>query len=358
MRPGAILEVWAGEVTTTMTRSTTINHTGVSLILSSLILASGCVLENEDDVDEFREAVPAASSVRLTGPDESSAGSGERSSGLQSTGDSASIGEYAKYYAFTRHVRGAVNAVTAHVLGSVWFIVHTKPTEVHDAEAIWGPGTDDLSPVTYRFRVIRVAQDTYEYVLEGRPRASQSDADFVPVLQGEGYGRAHPKHGDGFFTVDMDAAHALDPIGSPDRGTLRVDHDLPAALSSDLSQSVPRDIRAVVENDAGSYSIETHQEAAGGSLRVEAHGDLDEANATLPEDVTVESQWLASGAGRSDITIAGGDIPVSVGSVTAVECWGTDFKRAYYDDSIDWEPTQGDASACVLAAPVQFESKL
>jgi hypothetical protein len=50
--------------------------------------------------------------------------------------------------------------------------------------------------------------------------------------------------------------------------------------------------------------------------------------------------------------MSGGDIPASVGTVTAVECWSGDFARVYYDDSIDWEPTSGDPAACAFDAPL------
>ena len=59
----------------------------------------------------------------------------------------------------------------------------------------------------------------------------------------------------------------------------------------------------------------------------------------------------ADGAGRADITIAGGDIPSNPGVVSAVECWGADFVRSYYTDSIEFSPTEGDATACVYDAP-------
>jgi len=49
--------------------------------------------------------------------------------------------------------------------------------------------------------------------------------------------------------------------------------------------------------------------------------------------------------------ISGGDIPATPGAVSAVECWGADFVRNYYIDSIGFEPSEGEASACVYDAP-------
>src|SRR5262245_20662577 len=102
--------------------------------------ASACTLEKKDDVSAYREAIPQAEAVNVDGPEstagESSSISG--SSGLKADGPT-DLGNYAYWYAWTREVRDGVNAVTAGVLGSVWYIVHTEPTEVGTDEATWGP---------------------------------------------------------------------------------------------------------------------------------------------------------------------------------------------------------------------------
>ncbi len=158
--------------------------------------ASACTLEKKDDVGAFREAIPQAEAVTVDGPESAAGDSATRSggSGLMAEGQ-AGAGDAAYWYAWTRHVRDGVNAVTASVLGSVWYIVHTEPTEVSEDEAIWGPYTDALEPVTWRFRVTRVGEHTYDYVLEGRPKASTSDGDYRSVLVGKGYGKASEQHG-------------------------------------------------------------------------------------------------------------------------------------------------------------------
>jgi hypothetical protein len=75
--------------------------------------------------------------------------------------------------------------------------------------------------------------------------------------------------------------------------------------------------------------------------------DIDDSKMAKLEDVTVNSRWNASGAGRADITISGGDLPASTPEVDAEECWGTDFTQSYYDDSVGFAPMAGVASACV-----------
>jgi len=88
-----------------------------------------------------------------------------------------------------------------------------------------------------------------------------------------------------------------------------------------------------------------------GSLHVDAHADVDDSKLTQLEDIGIDSRWRKDGAGRADIVIAGGDVPADPGMVSAVECWGSDFMRSYYSDSINFEPSTGDAAACVYDAP-------
>jgi hypothetical protein len=75
--------------------------------------------------------------------------------------------------------------------------------------------------------------------------------------------------------------------------------------------------------------------------------DIDDSKQTKLEDVTVESRWNQTGAGRADITIKGGDLPASISEVDAKECWGVDFSQSYYEDSVNFAPTAGDPNSCV-----------
>jgi hypothetical protein len=331
---------------------------GVATLLSASL--SACMLEKQDDAEEYREALPLREAVVVAGPEADAAGhtstaSAENTRRALATGPLGGA-KYAKWYGFTRAVRGGVNLVTAQVLGSVWALVHVEPTQVRDGEATWGPYTDALEPVTYRFRVTRVAQAEYDYVLEGRPKASKSDGEYRAVLTGHGYGKRHQQHGQGDFLIDLSAAHDLDPIAhQDDSGSVHIVHDLPRDIG-DGGSGLPRTIVASVEPDPAvnreSYTVTSTAELDGtGSLHVDAKSDVDDSKATQLENVAVDSRWRADGAGRADIGIDGGDIPADPGSVSAVECWGADFARTFYSDSIGFEPTAGEASACVYTAP-------
>ena len=331
-------------------------------ILPLAVLAlPACTLEKQDDSDEYREAVPLREAMVVAGPesggsDTSAASIGDTRGALALPGGGRAGADWPKWYGFTRSVTAGVNVVTAAVLGSVWIVVHSEPTNIEDGTATWGPYNEALDPVTYRFRVTRAEQGVYDYVLEGRPKTSNSDDDYRAVLSGRGYGKRHELHGQGEFTIDLDTARELDPFAhQDDSGTVRMVHRLPRDVTSG-GDALPRTLIAeVTPNPADnpeSFSVEsTANEDGTGTLHVDAQGDLDDTKLTELEDIVVDSRWRADGAGRADIVIAGGDIPADPGSVTAVECWGADFTRSYYSDSVDFEPAEGEASACVYDAP-------
>jgi hypothetical protein len=334
-------------------RSFTSLALAATLIAGSTLLP-GCMLQKQDDGDEYREAIPLREAVEVAGPEAESGRDSSTASVTAQADEPWSAGPYSKWYGFTRVVRAGVNVVTGAVLGSAWLIVHTEPSSVEDGEAIWGPYTDALDPATYRFRVTRVADAEYDYVLEGRPKSSNDDADYRAVLAGHGYGKRHDLHGEGEFTIDLDVARALDPFAhADDSGTVRIEHHLPHDLRD--GDFLPRTIVAEVTPDPAinpeSFSVTSNANEDGtGSLHVTAVADVDDTKTTELEDIVVDSRFRADGAGRADIAITGGDIPADPGVVSAVECWGGDFMRSYYSDSLELEPTEGEASACVYDA--------
>jgi hypothetical protein len=325
----------------------------------ALAALPACTLQKEDGSDEYREAVPLREAMVVAGPE---SGAGDTSAA--STGDTRGTlalpggarADYAKWYGFTRGVTAGVNVVTGAVLGSVWLIVHTEPSSIEDGTATWGPYSEALDPATYRFRVTRTAQGVYDYVLEGRPKSSHDDGDYRAVLTGHGYGKRHEMHGEGEFTIDLDTARELDPFQHrDDSGTVRLVHHLPRDITSG-GDALPRTLVAEVKPNPAvnpeSFSVEsTANEDGTGTLHVDAHGDTDDTKLTELEDIVVDSRWRADGAGRADIAIAGGDVPADPGLITAVECWGADFGRSYYSDSVGFEATEGEASACVYEVP-------
>jgi hypothetical protein len=339
-------------------RRTTLSHT----LCFATLFVNACALEKTDDAAEYRQVLPKADAVRVAGPEAGDAAGRARArsstgSGLLATG-AAAPGSNAFWYTFTRETRDGVNAVTKDVLGSVWSIVHTEPTSLRASSAAWGPYTDALAPVTYRFTVTRVdaAERKYTYELVGRPKGSSSEDDYVAILRGTGYGPLSALHGDGAFSIDLEALRALDPAKhGDDSGKVTIEHELPREITRSLG-ALPRTIAARAEG-AGDvwFTVESQANVDGtGSLIVDSHGDIDRSKTTLLEDVHVVSRWRSTGAGRADIAITGGDLPAAIPLVTAVECWSADFSRAHYSDSVGFEPAMGDPSACAYpdaAAP-------
>lgn len=321
----------------------------IALPLFTVVVAA-CTLEKEDAADEYREAVPKAAAVSVDGPASSS---GSLETAASSRGALAVGAEPARWYRFTRDLRDGVNGVTAVILGSVAWVIHTEPTEIGEGKAVWGPyPADGLEPVSWRLTVTRIEEHHYRYVLDGRPKASTSDADFLPVLDGDGYGKRSELHGDGSFVVNLDNAKRLDPSRHErDSGTLRIEHDLPRDISRHLG-ALPRFIIADVTPEGGAWLSVTSSafEDGTGALDLSGVVDIDDTG-TAAEDVSIESRWQRTGAGRSDIGISGGDVPAAFSPATAAECWGEDFARVYYESSFEDPASEGDPEACAYGPP-------
>lgn len=312
----------------------------LALAVASLaVFAVGCD-EPSDEADSFRSALPLTETVAVDGP--------ETTTDSESTAVDATA-PYATYYKFSRKIRDDVNAITAKVLGSVWFIVHTKPTTVTKTEATWGPFADSLEPAAYRFRITKESDGGYRYVFEGRPKDSSSDDDYQTVLAGLGYGKGDERHGDGEFEVDLDVAKALDPVAHEnDSGHITAIYDLPTTITSEL-HALPRHIEVTASRSDSevSYVIGSDAKLGGdGTLTLEALADLDPSGTTELEHVVMTSQWNSEGEGRADVSYSGGDVPVALDPVTVLECWDSHFKRAYYHDSAGIEADAGDVAVC------------
>jgi hypothetical protein len=132
-------------------------------------------------------------------------------------------------------------------------------------------------------------------------------------------------------------------------------HDLPATITQDLLKGR----RYVSAEVRPSHSAEhwaaasTTEEDGSGTLDVKAFADVEHDNDTAPEDIEVKSRWNTSGAGRSDITIQKGDVPVEIGTINATECWNGNFQSVYigYSHNVTWATAEGEPAACVFGEP-------
>jgi hypothetical protein len=295
----------------------------------------GCVI-NTDDGEKFREPLPVTSEMSLSLPRSDD----KAARRTQAVGPNGAAPSYAKFYQFTRDVTDGVDVVTGVILGSVWLVVHTRPTSISDHQATWGPGSGDaLSPVVWRLQVTEVEQGVFDYQLDGRPKGSTDDGAYLAVLKGRGYGRAHAEHKNGWFVVDHDAARTLDPARAHDQGTAKITHQLRA-----WPKTIGVELRPTPSPDWLDIQV-THRADGAGDVDVNGLADIDAVKDGRSEDVVIHSRWANSGAGRADVQIVGG----SVGTlVKASECWSTTFVRSYYTDNIGLEPTVGDSTACAF----------
>jgi hypothetical protein len=294
-----------------------------------LATLGGC--QPKDGVEGIRQALPQATSVQIKVPQ----------------GAARVLGEQAKFYSLTRGVSVDLNFGAAYVLILVRTIVAFPVTSIDGDTYIWGPWTDALNPSEYRLTVRESAAGEYSWSLEGRRKAEGASAAYASVVAGLAI-PGQPFHGQGTFTLDFDVAERLDPAGNSGQGKIAVNYDLesePKSVIMDYQHSetppggVPADVTFHYE----------YREAAGGAgdFVFVVHGDLDD-NGSAWEDTDIRSRWQSSGAGRSDVRIAGGDLGDLV--VTGVECWDTSFGRVYWTDSLGWEATEGDAASCAFDA--------
>src|SRR5262249_2200727 len=146
--------------------------------------------------------------------------------------------------------------------------------------------------------VNEVGDKEYDYALEGRPKASTSEADYKAVLSGHGFGRTRAEHRQGDFTLDFDASHALDPARNKDTGSVKITYDL-----RQFPSTIAADFASTDKSRHGTIGV-THQADAAGTLDITLHDDIDASKTTQLEDTVLFSRWDKTGAGRADVLIS------------------------------------------------------
>ena len=63
----------------------------------------------------------------------------------------------------------------------------------------------------------------------------------------------------------------------------------------------------------------------------------------VQETVSIKSEWLGTGQGKSNASATGGSLAADA---TLEECWNTSFQRTYFTDSWNSSETEGDAASC------------
>jgi hypothetical protein len=233
-------------------------------------------------------------------------------------------------YDVTHRTSTQLNGAVDSVLDLIADVTSHPATNGSGDAAEWGPFTPPLSPATYRLIVRRVAPDSIQYHLDGRPRASSDDGAFQPFVTGAANDGA-AAHG-GQFAVDASVAHALDPVANPGLG----------GLQANYQQGPVTAVRMQLGDGNGAADYRYDQLPDGsGDFRFATHSNLVGDPGQL-EDGLVRSRWLPSGAGRGDAHVRNGDAGAAM---DLSECWDTTFARTFVTDGTN---AGGDPASCAF----------
>lgn len=292
----------------------------VAVVCASSLVA--CV-KQEDAPSDLKRAIPTADQVKIELP-----GGAERT-----------VGQLAEWYVATRNVTRTFNGGAGWVLVLIHTIVQFPVTTVSGDTYTWGPWSDALDPAEYRLDVKDMGDGTYEYQLSGRSK-TELGAQFEVIIDGTSDPRAGHLQGNGQFLIDFDASKRVNPVDSDPnaRGTVDVRYDLAARHLDMTIMSTDANNQPVLADYAYNRTLD-----GGGDMVFSVEGDA--GGTSAQENIVLRSRWQADGAGRADGRLSGGDLATGA---EASECWGTSFRRTYYTDSVNFEPTEGDVADCAF----------
>lgn len=318
---------------------------GVGTVSLALLASLTQACAAAPDASKFRDPIPQQGDAALaiagtqvgggTGTQSAAIGSSVRIAGLGGGGT-----DYASFYEFTRQITDGVDSGTFQIIAVIDAVTSYPPTTVNDTQAVWGPGGDALDPVNWRVTVTQTASEEFDYEIDGRPHGDTNDADFQAIVTGHGYGKSHPSYRSGTLTVYGAVLQALDPSES-NGGTAKITYD---------ARTYPRTVTADITTSDGSgqwYDASvTHAADGSGELVLTALADDSNPPDGKNESVDENSRWNASGAGRADVQMSGGDYGSTV--VLVSQCWSDAFAQTYYTDNVSTMPTTGDAASCAF----------
>jgi hypothetical protein len=318
--------------------------------------------------EEFVDAVPTTDQVSLKIP--SRGNQTQQSSSVDGVGSqsSALVGETSELYEITWGVTATVNAGTLLTVGALRLITLQAPTSRTDDSRTWGPWTaGGLDPITYKLVVRKLATAHFGFSLEASSRLADDPTQFLPLIDGEVTRGSKMGTGHGTMVVHFDNRRTLVPDAC-ETGTLAFTFDnagdtvvndvILTGFANDNDKSILCQRERATD---ATYHFEQDR-AGAGSLLFSFDKDMVKPVATLDsaeETVTVRSRWQATGAGRSDLVIEGGDVTSELakhgltGPVNASQCWDTLFRTAYETSApaeLHIFDTDGTSSACVFAS--------
>lgn len=287
------------------------------------LVAVGCVKQDEAPTSEIQRAIPTAEQVQIKLPEN----------------QARMLGEIADYYKVTRDVTRTLNGGSAWVLILIHAIVQYPVTSINGNVYTWGPWSDTLDPAEYKLDVTDNGDGTYDYVLSGRNK-TLAGSQFENVIEGHADPTPGELQGNGDFKIDFDAGKRVNPVDSGDaKGTVIVQYDL-AARHLDLIAQAPD-----ANGNPAMFEYAYNETLDGGGDMV-FNVTADGGGTAAAENMVIRSRWQADGAGRGDARLAGGDLGAA--QAIASECWNTLFRRTFYTDNANFQPTEGSVSDCAF----------
>ena len=329
-----------------------------SLLFTALVL-TGCGRGTTTEAD-FRSGLPTKEMVQVKSPDTKSTGIGQGQAGLSSAEVRAlGQGQESSFYQLTRGATLAVNGATLAVLGLVEGVTKYTPTSVAGNTAVWGPHAESLQKNEWKLTVTKTADNTYGYTLSARAKAD-ANAAFVDVLTGtqtaavDDQGEPLAGFGHGEFTLDWDNTQTL-PDHDTNVGSLHVTYARPDAKSA---VTVAAQFLQVNDDSNPGKRVDVNYGYAstpgqGGQFDFKEIADVynPSGSSSKAETLTIKSRWMETGAGRSDVTLSGGDLFTSA---HLNDCWDTGFKSQFM--RTDYDPTNKSTNYGTEASDCAFTS--
>lgn len=304
----------------------------LTLITTSLLI--GCTeTSHDEDALQMAELIPQEDTLRINLPEASSSPTAKSS------------GDWATYYVMTRQVTEHVNGLIGWTLGITHHVTTNYPptwSDEDEGQAIWGPWSNSgLDPVETGVWVRLEDDGSHTWAIFQVPTGGSIEDDSVPVIMGIVDPGSTVDAGTGVFAIDFTTAAELDPAVDA-QGTFYVEYahdetgvDAVAAFE-DYGEAGEQRIHALY-----AYSKDS---AGGGEMDLAWLQDIDDSG--TDEVLAVKTRWEATGEGRSDAVATEGDLGLTV---TASECWGSDFQTSFWTDSIGFGEATGEETDCVFS---------
>lgn len=331
----------------------------------ALGLGAGCGGEDA----EFAAAPPTPAEIAvdvpgMRGPPGAGGASASGGDGIGSS-QQALLGATADLYNVTRSVSTELNNDARSILELLRNIMR-QPASSRTADGrIWGPFTPGgLDPLTYQVTVTRQRPGVFRFAIDIRARGAQLASDFKPMLDGTVTRAALDGRGTGSFTIHFDNRRALSPE-TCEQGevTFRFDDTQPAAtVDVDFagfgSQSAHNAQCRIEPPHDASYHYD-RSPGGGGNFTFRLQTNVHRAEEGKPalEVWAVRSRWLASGSGRADVQISGGEVTGDLKAqgwrdpfVAGTQCWNNSFQTIYETSAPPKVlfATAGDPAACAF----------